>query len=404
MNKLAHITILAAFFTLQIQYTAAQTLKQWRKVVVPHFVKVTKEFPNTGLSMCLIQDGKITDMRTRGYRDREQKLPNTPKTIVSWGSITKTFTTVAIMQLRDRGKLKLDDPLVKHIPEIRWVRTDSIGIDIEEITIKHLLTHTSGITLDSKKWHYYDDFTDLAHRPIRWQQVSAILPYARVTRKPGVKHVYSNFAFVLLGRVIENVEREAYTAYIYKNIFMPLEMNTAHFGMSPPHIRHLKSLSYRQDKGDSTYTVFNMDIHNYGIGNSAGGLYASIVDMAKYIGFLAGTNNKTLQKKYNLILKESTLQEIFSGKAMIISNKGFESWIGLGVFQYKYKGKTLNMHSGAQYGFISYIYFDRDRQIGTCLIFNTRDKKISRMQAFIAETYTSAQFLLGWEPPKKRKE
>lgn len=394
-------TLFIVLITLFSWQSYAQSLKEWKKIVVPEFEKVAKTYPKAGISMCLIQDGKITDMRTQGYRDRKQKLPNTPETIVNWGSITKTFTAVAIMQLRDRGKLKLDDPLVKYIPEIRWVRTDSIGIDIEEITVKHLLTHTSGITVTDKQWHYYDGSTAPAHRPLRWKQVSAILPYVKVTRRPGVKHRYSNLAFILLGRVIENIQREPYTAYIYKNIFMPLGMNSAHFGVSPPHLQHLKSLSYRQDKGDSTYKVFNTDIHNYGIGNPTGGLHASILDMSKYVSFLAGTSDVKLQEKYNLVLKGNTLKEMFSGKTKILANKGFESWIGLGMFQYKYRGKVNNNHSGAQYGFISYIHFDRNRQIGTCIVFNTRDKVISRKQAFIAGTYTGAQFLLGWMPKKK---
>jgi CubicO group peptidase (beta-lactamase class C family) len=383
--------------------TKAQTLKEWKHIVVPQFDKMSKEHPLVGASLCLIQDGRIKDLHVKGYQDRGQKIKNTKESIVSWGSITKTFTAVAIMQLRDRGKLKLNDPLVKYIPEIRWVRTDSIGINIEEITIRHLLTHTSGLSLDSKKWHYYDDFTDLAHRPIRWKQISAILPYAKVVRKPGVKHVYSNFAFILLGRVVENIEREAYTAYIYKNILMPLRMNSAHFGTSPPHLRHLKSLSYRKNKKDSTYKVFDMDIHNYGIGNSAGGLYASLIDISKYLNFLTGSSNKTVQRIHNKILKPETLDEMLLGQLKIYAAQGYESWIGLGFFFNKYQGRVLNMHSGGQYGFESYIYFNRNKKIATAIIINTRTPSISYKQAIIAKTNVSAQFFLGWSPPTKKK-
>jgi len=377
-------------------------LKTWKKTVVPEFEKVAKAYPKAGLSICLIQDGKVSDMRTKGYRDKARKLPNTPETIVNWGSITKTFTAIAIMQLRDRGKLKLGDPVVKYIPEVRWIRTDSIGVDVEEITIKHLLTHTSGITLTDRKWHYYDDFNDLAHRPIKWEQISAILPYIKVKRRPGVKHVYSNFAFVLLGRVIENIEREAYTAYIYKNILMPLEMNTAHFGTSPPHLKYRKSLSYHKKDKDSTHVVFNMDIHNYGVGNPTGGLCASIEDMTKYTKFLAGTTNRKLQLKYDLVLKPSTLDEMFTCKHQILSRKDFKYCIGLGMFLYEYKKKPLNTHSGAQYGFISYLYFSREQKAGAFIIFNTRDEDITIKEARLGETTISMRHFLGWVPKKKK--
>lgn len=82
-------TLLIVLITLFSWQSYGQDLKEWKKVVVPEFEKTAKAYPKAGLSMCLIQDGKITDMRARGYRDKAQKLPNTPATIVSWGSITK---------------------------------------------------------------------------------------------------------------------------------------------------------------------------------------------------------------------------------------------------------------------------------------------------------------------------
>ncbi|EAY25625.1 beta-lactamase [Microscilla marina ATCC 23134] len=387
-----------------ISVTQAQTLKEWKRTVVPEFKKLAKEHSWVGASLCLTQNGQVVDFRTAGYMDRENKRLNTKRTIFNWGSITKTITAVCIMRLRDENKLKLEDPVTKHIPEFRWLRSDSIGVDIETVTIKHLLTHTSGIDL-RKNWVFYNDFADKHHRPLRWKQIAAILPYCKLKRIPGSKFEYSNFGFILLGRVVENVMREPYTSYVYKNIFMPLGMNTAHFGISPPHIKALRSISYYQSGKDATIKrAERIKHHNYGIGNPVGGLYASIDDMTKYIMFLAGTSDAKLQQKYNLVLKNETIGEMIKGEVYLRKPRDFHSKIGLGIYSTEYKGQKVNYHDGVQFGFLSFMFLDRKDNVGVLMVTNTQTRKILRQFYRTAQSPINGQFFLRWTPSAKKKK
>ena len=101
-------------------------------------------------------------------------------TAYNWASITKTMTAIAILQLRDRGKLSLDDPAVRYIPELRQVH-DTFG-PIENITIRHLLTHSAGFRNPTWPWDC-DDGTNCDWQPFeptRWAQVAAMLPYTHI--------------------------------------------------------------------------------------------------------------------------------------------------------------------------------------------------------------------------------
>src|SRR5262245_1385072 len=95
-----------------------------------------------GSGFMLIHDGQVIAQEFFGLADQEKQQPVDEDTIYHWASITKTFTGVAIMQLRDRGLLKLDDPIIKYLPELRAVHNPH-G-DMSQITIKHLMTHSAG--------------------------------------------------------------------------------------------------------------------------------------------------------------------------------------------------------------------------------------------------------------------
>lgn len=107
-----------------------------------------------GMSVGVVYDSQLIWARGFGYADVEQKIPATPATIYRMASVTKTFTATAIMQLRDAGKLSLDDPVVKHLP---WFKIKSWFNDAPAITIRHLLTHTSGLPSEAA-YPYWTDF------------------------------------------------------------------------------------------------------------------------------------------------------------------------------------------------------------------------------------------------------
>lgn len=149
----------------------------------------------------------------------------TNETIYHWASITKTFTGIAIMQLRDRGLLSLDDPVVKFVPELRFAH-NPFG-DISQVKVRHLMSHSAGFRAGTwpwggdKPWHPFE--------PTSWEQLVAMLPYTDVQFAPGSKYSYSNPGVIFLGRTIEQISGDDYEVYVTKNILMPLGMRSSFF-------------------------------------------------------------------------------------------------------------------------------------------------------------------------------
>src|SRR6476646_24377 len=134
-----------------------------------------------GSSLLIVRDGRIVARDNEGLQDREAHTAVTADTIYHWASITKTFTGIAIMQLRDRGLLSLDDPVVKYVPELRLAH-DRFG-DISQVKIRHLMSHSAGFRGSTwpwggdKPWHPFE--------PTTWEQLVAMLPYTDVLFAPG---------------------------------------------------------------------------------------------------------------------------------------------------------------------------------------------------------------------------
>ncbi|MGH9908595.1 MAG: serine hydrolase domain-containing protein, partial [Pyrinomonadaceae bacterium] len=137
-----------------------------------------------GSSFMFIHDNKVVDRQYYGAANIEKKQAVDEDTIYHWASITKTFTGIAIMQLRDRGLLKLDDSIVKYLPELREVH-NPYG-EMNEITLRHLLSHTAGFR--DPTWPWGGDKDWHPHEPRKWDQLVAMMPYTEILFKPGSKY------------------------------------------------------------------------------------------------------------------------------------------------------------------------------------------------------------------------
>jgi CubicO group peptidase (beta-lactamase class C family) len=171
----------------------------------------------------IARDGQPVFSQAYGYADRERKIPNTLSTPFLLGSLNKLFTGLAIGQLVERGKLSYDDPLSKFLPD--YPDPESA----KQIQIKHLLSHTSGLATGFTSKAYHDSLD-------RMVTVQALLDAGDRQPpkfKPGTQWAYSNFGFVLLGRIIEIVTGEDYYEYMLRNVFAPAGMTSASFPMLP---------------------------------------------------------------------------------------------------------------------------------------------------------------------------
>jgi CubicO group peptidase (beta-lactamase class C family) len=275
------------------------------------------------------------------------------------------MTGIAIMQLRDRGLLKLDDPIVRYVPELAAVH-NPFG-DTGAITIRELMTHSAGFANGTWRWR---DRDWQPFEPTHWSQLVAMLPYTEVKFKPGSRFSYSNPGIVYLGQVIERLSGEDYEVYIDKNILRPLGMYSSYFDHTPPFLLPHRSHSYHVRDGKRVEAPFDVDT---GVTVSNGGLNAPMPDMAKYVAFLLGDPRRP---DYELVLKRASLEEMWqpqisAGEDYTQGRLAPTTWSGLNFFVDKVDGIKVVGHTGDQNGFRAYLSLCPDLHMGSLLTFNT---------------------------------
>jgi CubicO group peptidase (beta-lactamase class C family) len=225
-----------------------------------------------GIVYGVVMDGKLVHVKGLGVQDLETKRPVTPDTLFRIASMTKSFTALSILKLRDEGKLSLDAPAETYIPEMRGWRYPTA--DSPRIRVIDLLTHTAGFVTDDPWGDRQtpmpeDDFTRLLREGV---------PF---TRPPGTAFEYSNLGYAMLGRIVANVSGMPYRAYVERTLLGPLGMASSGFEVAEsPAAR--RALGYRWED-DAWRREPDMA---HGAFGAMGGLQTSAGDYAKYVAFL----------------------------------------------------------------------------------------------------------------------
>ena len=176
------------------------------------------------VSIGIVHEQALLWARGFGLASRERKEPATPDTLYRIASITKLFTSTAILQLRDAGRLRLDDPLVQHLP---WFSMDGAHPDAPVVTIRHLLTHTAGLPREAGSPYWSDGDFPTA------DQIRERLPRQRTALPPEKEWKYSNLGLVLAGEVVTAASGQPYEDYVRARILAPLGMS-ATWVSTPP--------------------------------------------------------------------------------------------------------------------------------------------------------------------------
>jgi CubicO group peptidase (beta-lactamase class C family) len=318
-----------------------------------------------GSSLIVIRNGEVVLHDNYGRQSETQPIDD--DTTYHWASVTKTFTGIAIMQLRDRGLLSLDDPLTKYIPELAAVH-DTYG-PVSAITIREAMSHSSGFRDATWPWR---DADWQPFEPTQWSQIVAMLPYTDIKFAPGTRYSYSNLAVVFLGEIIERLSGDQFEVYMEKNIFRPLGMNRSYYDRSPYHLLKYRSHSWDLKDGKLTEDPFDF---NTGITRANGGLNAPLTDMLKYIRFLLG--DPAHQSEYNAILKRSSLEEMWKPVLPVVPDEDFPSRAGardeVAESFFVHTDGTLKLigHPGWQNGFRSQINIDPATRSAYIVDYNT---------------------------------
>jgi len=338
--------------------TAAEAA--WTEVAHDWHEIVSEEME--GASLALVYEGDLARLEVSGYADEGREVDD--QTIYHWASITKTLTAISIMQLRDRGLLSLDDPVVDYVPELQDIHNE-FG-SMEDITIRHLMSHSAGFRSATWPWDGSEPWQP--HEPTEWSQLVAMMPYTRIHFQPGSRFSYSNPGIVFLGRIIEKVAGDVYEAYVDKNIFRPLGMRRAYFDTTPWHLLPHRSNHYFYYEGEAVPVAGGLDF-NTGITVSNGGLNAPVPDMARYLAFLMGSPRD--DQDVDIVLSRSSLEEMWETVVPIAEQDVGTESMGLSFFLYEKDGHRFVGHTGSQRAFYSFIYVDPVAKVGTIAAFNT---------------------------------
>ncbi len=328
------------------------------------FAHAVAEEGIVGAGMYIVGPGGVVDSAFAGFADQESGRKTNGATIWHWASITKTFTAIAITQLRDRGRLVLDDPIIKYVPELSEVH-NPFG-PMSQVTIRQLLSHSSGFR--SPTWPWGGDKPWHPFEPTKWSQLVAMLPYTEIQFAPGSRYQYSNPGYVFLGQVIERLAGEDFEVYLQKNVLSPLGMTHSYYDVTPYHLIGDRSNNYYVKDGRAAPNGLDFDT---GITTSNGGLNAPLSDMARYLQWLLGgwANGRAGE---GFPLPRKSLDEMWKPVIPAGGNAARKGSVGLGYFLTEFSdGDRLIGHTGSQAGFRSFFWVHPKSGTAVIAVFNT---------------------------------
>ena len=297
-----------------------------------------------GLSIGVIKNNKI--VYVKGYGKADQKGTKvTEKTPFILGSVSKSFTALAVMKLQEEGKLDIDEPVKKYLP---WFKLKDKNAQ-EKITLRNLLNHNSGLS-------NMTGYKELLNDDMNLDKFVKNLKNTNTTDGINSKFQYSNIGYDILGKVIEEASGVSYSEYIETNIFKPLNMKNSY-----------ARVKEAKDNGLSTgyFTLFGIKVpfeeRNHEGNTPAGYLVSSAEDMANYLLMYLQNGNYN----GNSIIKKEGINEMHKPAVRIGSGESY----GMGwVINSRY-----TWHNGGSENFASELFLDKKNNSGVVILFNTYD-------------------------------
>lgn len=274
-----------------------------------------------GLSAALVVDGKVVWKQGFGYADKAAGIAMTPQTQVGIGSVTKTFTALAAMQLHEQGVLDIERPLSRYLPEFQM---HTHGEDLNQVTLKRLITHSSGVPTDV--------FRNMESDKARYTDVVGLLNQTALAHSPGTVGVYSNAGYNLLGHALSKASGIDYPDYLRQRVFVPLRMTSTGFAGDTRGLS--RSKAYGPDGAEAT--VFELrDI-------ASGGIYSTAEDLARYAAALIDAYHAGSTS----LVGKSTLRSMFTQQTNIPIDTNKK---GLGWFLFKAENGFAVYHAGSTF-------------------------------------------------------
>ena len=306
-----------------------------------------------GLAIAIVDHGQVALARGYGYANLEHEVPVSTETLFQSGSVGKQFTAAAVMLLVEDGRLSLDDPITRYLPEAppEW----------SAIHIRHLLTHTSGIR------EYGDDADFDVRRAYTDDELVRMACALPREFQPGERYSYSNTGYLLLGAIVTRVGGRHYSQLLRERVFEPLGMKSARLIDEASIIRH-RAAGYRILAGLIANAQWIAPEQNT---TGDGALYLSLNDMIAWdLGLRAGK-----------ILKPESWREVY---APVTLSSGRAYPYGFGWEVYTYNGQQVLAHDGGVDGFTTHISRYLGDDLGIIVLTNLEDADPARIARRVA--------------------
>jgi CubicO group peptidase (beta-lactamase class C family) len=351
-----------------------------------HFL-VEKRSP--GVAVGVVRDGALAWSTALGFADKATARPLTTDTPFRIASITKSFTATAMLQLRDEDRLRLDDPLVEHVPEARAI-ADPFG-PIEEVTLRRLLTHTSSIQGDLAPddpwdWRFFNDDEVLA----RLDRVAVLAP-------PDTGWRYSNLGYQLLGITVGRVVGEPFADYIQRCILDVAGLgSTSYFPSGDLAARSAIGYGPRR-YDDDVAPAQKLDSRQL---YADGGLWSTVEDLARWITVQSRTADDDRRGEGDRVLDGRTLREM--QRATVIGADDWSYGQGLGWAATRIGEDIWNGHTGSLDGFRASVVFRAADKLGVIALTNGSERPMltREIATLVLEAHRAAPPKLPKTPPK----
>ena len=313
-----------------------------------------------GLVYGIVAGGRLVHVKTFGVQDTESARPVTADTLFRIASMTKAFTALTILKLRDDGRVRLDAPASEYVPEMRsWTYPTD---DSPRIRVRDLLNHAAGFVTD-------DPWGD-RQQPLPEAEFTRLLregvPF---TSTPGLQFEYSNLGYALLGRIITNVSGQPYAETITRSLLQPLGLESSGF-VADAAPKEMRALGYRWE--DDAWKL--EPTLGPGAFGAMGGLQTSAKDYAKWVAFLLsawpprdGADTGPVRRATARELVEGSnfprLRNRPARTGSAVSRQAAAYGMGMIVAQDDDLGSTVS-HSGGYPGYGSHVLLLPDRGVG----------------------------------------
>ncbi len=317
MKAITAIIILLTFNATSIYCQLDSTI-----LSIEHYLNDLSKDEKFSVGICISKDGKIVLEKAYGLANREHQVPIDKNTKFNTASIGKLFTAVATLQLYEQGRIRLDQPIGKYLPDFpnQYVR--------DSVTVHQLLTHSSGLPL----WFHKDFDQSPKFEFLELDDYLPLYKTIEINRAVIGKNSYSNVGYIALGYLIEAVSNLSYKAYLQKYIFDPLKMEDTNIWKLTEIIPKLAT-GYVRPSNEQDWWKTNYHLN---LGSSpAGGTYSTSNDLIKFYNGLLD----------NKLLKQETKTLMFSPKI-----KSYYGHYGYGIGISKNNDKEIIGHLGGYYG------------------------------------------------------